>query len=56
MRSENWAAAIADFNASNEIVRKHAQCFGNPGICYANLGNRQAALDTLEKAIESVII
>ena len=52
MNAGNWAAAIADFENSNELIDHHAQTYGNLGLCHAKLGNRQTALEAFDKALE----
>ena len=52
MNTQNWEAAIADFEASNKLIAHHAQTYGNLGLCHAKLGNRQAALEAFDKALE----
>lgn len=52
MESENWEAAITEFNSSINITHSYSQPYGNLGICYANIGKKQDALDAFDKAIE----
>lgn len=52
MNAQNWEAAIADFEKSNRLIDHHAQTHGNLGICHAKLGNRQAALEAFDKALD----
>ncbi|MEO0443934.1 MAG: tetratricopeptide repeat protein, partial [Pseudomonadota bacterium] len=52
MELGNWADAITLFHTSINIASNHTQSYGNLGICYANLGQKQQALEMLDKAIE----
>ena len=52
MNAGNWKAAITEFEASNKCIAHHAQTYGNLGLCHAKLGNRQAALEAFDKALE----
>lgn len=52
MQSENWEAAITEFNNTIKRTPKHPQCYGNIGICYMSTGRKQEALHAFDKAIE----
>ena len=52
MNSEDWAAAIKEFNRTIEINPNHPQSYGNLGICYASLGQKRESLNAFDKAIE----
>ncbi len=52
MEMAKWDAAIAGFKECLSIVKRHFQSYGNMGICYAQIGNRQQALAAFDKALE----
>jgi len=52
MEKKDWKNAIKGFERS---IRWHSvlpQPYGNMGLCYAKMGNKQAALAAFEKALE----
>lgn len=52
MEGGDWKNAIKGFERS---IRWHSalpQPYGNMGLCYAKMGNKQAALAAFEKALE----
>ena len=51
MIHEAYEDAINLFEESLKIT-SHTQSYGNMGLCYAKLGQRQLALDNLNKALE----
>jgi len=44
--------ALVLFNQNLEITPDHAQTYGNIGICYVKLGDKDKALESFEKALE----
>ncbi len=44
--------AIHKFKEVLEMDSRHTQSYGNMGICYGKMGNKQKALEALDKAIE----
>lgn len=47
-----WNKAIIGFQQVLAMNPKHVQSYGNMGICYTNLGEKQKALTALNKALE----
>ncbi len=52
MQKRQWQQAIDGFQAVIALNPNSQQSYGNMGICYAQLGRRQEALATLDKALE----
>lgn len=52
MEKGKWEKAIACFKDCLNIAKNHYQSYGNMGICYGMLGQREQALSALDKAIE----
>ena len=52
MDNGDWENAIAGFEKALEYNPNNPQCHGNIGICQANLGRRQLALDALDEALK----
>jgi tetratricopeptide (TPR) repeat protein len=52
MQSQEWGKALRGFQEVVRIDPKHIQSYGNMGICYAHLGQREEALEALDKALE----
>lgn len=52
MRKREWGKALDGFKKSLEKNKNHVQSYGNMGICYAQLGRKQEALEALDKALE----
>ncbi len=52
MQRGNWKKAIAGFKDCLKIVNTHYQSYGNMGLCYMKLGQREEALSAFNKAIE----
>ena len=52
MEKREWKEAIAGFQACLSKNKRHVQSYGNMGICYAQLGQKERARETLDKAIE----
>jgi tetratricopeptide (TPR) repeat protein len=51
MEKRQWQPAISGFQAAIRLSPSHPQSYGNMGICYAQLGRRQEALEALDKAL-----
>lgn len=52
LAERRYQTAIDLFNQVLEVERNHVQSYSNMGLAYAGLGNRQKALECLDKAIE----
>jgi tetratricopeptide (TPR) repeat protein len=52
MQKRHWEQAIDAFQTVIALNPSHPQSYGNMGICYAQLGRKQEALATLDKALE----
>jgi len=52
MENMQWNKAIIGFQEVLAVNPKHVQSYGNMGICYAYLGEKQKALTALNKALE----
>ncbi|MEW6418660.1 MAG: tetratricopeptide repeat protein [Nitrospirota bacterium] len=52
MQSQEWEKALKGFQDVVRIDPKHTQSYGNIGICYAHLSQRDEALEALDKALE----
>ncbi|UCE08589.1 MAG: tetratricopeptide repeat protein, partial [bacterium] len=52
MEIMEWNKAIIGFQAVLSLNPKHVQSYGNMGICYAKLGEKQKALAALDKALK----
>jgi tetratricopeptide (TPR) repeat protein len=52
MENKKWEKAIDAFKRVLNINPKHPQSYGNMGLCYAFLGEKQKALSALDKALE----
>ena len=52
MNKQNLEKAIFYFKECIAINKKHPQSYGNIGICYAKLGQKEQALWAFDKAIE----
>ncbi len=52
LREQRYRVAIDLFAQVLRADRNHVQTYGNLGLAYAGLGNRQKALECLDKAIE----
>ena len=52
MEKGEWQKALAGFQACLSKNKKHVQSYGNMGLCYAELGQREKALEALNKALE----
>ena len=52
MEKQKWQRAIDGFKACLFKNEKHPQSYGNMGLCYAQLGQKEAALSAFDKALE----
>jgi len=52
MEKQEWQRAIDGFKACLIKNEKHPQSYGNMGLCYAQLGQKEAALSAFDKALE----
>ncbi len=52
MEKREWEKAIDGFKAVLSKNRQHPQSYGNMGLCYAQLGQKQQALAAFDKALE----
>lgn len=52
MQKKEWQKAIRKFEECLKISKQHTQSYGNIGICHAQLGRRQEAIEALDKALE----
>jgi tetratricopeptide (TPR) repeat protein len=52
MQNHEWEKALIGFQEVLRIDSKHTQSYGNIGICYAHLGQREEAIEALDKALE----
>lgn len=51
MIEKNWELAKNGFKEVLKITPNHTQSLGNLGLCYGHLGEKNNALDTLDKAL-----
>ena len=52
MEKGAWENAIVCFQRAIKLNSKHPQSYGNTGLCYAQLGRKEDALDAFDKALE----
>ncbi len=52
MEKREWKKAIAGFHACLRTSKRHVQSYGNLGICYAQIGQKEPAIRALDKAIQ----
>ncbi|MGP8329951.1 MAG: tetratricopeptide repeat protein [Methanosarcinaceae archaeon] len=52
MEKMEWEKAISGYKKVLSMNPRHTQSYGNLGICYGNLGEKQEALANLDKALE----
>ena len=52
MEKREWKKAIAGFQACLRKSKRHVQSYGNLGICYAQIGQKEQAIRALDKAIQ----
>lgn len=52
MQKGDWEKAIGGFKSCLNIVKNHYQSYGNMGLCYMKLGQKEKAIAALNKAIE----
>ncbi|MDH4318826.1 MAG: tetratricopeptide repeat protein [Desulfobulbaceae bacterium] len=51
MQNEDYEQAIAGYEQVISTVKDHVQSYGNLALCYAGLGQKDKALELLDKAI-----
>jgi tetratricopeptide (TPR) repeat protein len=52
MEIQEWEKAISSFKDCLNIVKRHYQSYGNMGLCYAKLAQREQALAAFDSALE----
>lgn len=52
MEAQNWEQAIRYFQKSIKLNPRHPQSYGNMGICYGKLGQKDQALRAFDAALE----
>lgn len=52
MKNQEWKKAIFYFRECLAINKKHPQSYGNIGICYSKLGQKEQALEAFDEALE----
>lgn len=52
LEKKEWEKAIPVFQECIKIVKNHTQSYGNLGLCYAQLGQKENALKAFNKALE----
>ena len=52
MEKKEWEKAAIAFQECAKLIKNHPQSYGNLGLCYAQLGRRADAIESLNKAIE----
>lgn len=52
MENRQWEKALSGFKECATIIGNHPQTWGNMGLCYAFMGEKQFALAALNKALE----
>jgi len=52
MEKQEWQRAINGFKECLIKNKKHPQSYGNMGLCYAQLGQKEEALSAFDKALE----
>jgi tetratricopeptide (TPR) repeat protein len=52
MEEAKWEKAIDCYKDCLNIVKNHYQSYGNMGLCYAKLGEREQAILALDRALE----
>lgn len=52
MQKKEWQKAVRKFEECLSISKRHAQSYGNIGICHAQLGRKREAIEALDKALE----
>jgi tetratricopeptide (TPR) repeat protein len=51
MENGKWEKAIIRFNKASVLNPSHPQSYGNMGLCYAQMGRKQDAIDAFDRAI-----
>ncbi|MBN2418003.1 MAG: tetratricopeptide repeat protein [Deltaproteobacteria bacterium] len=52
LEQKEWEKAIPVFQECIKIVKNHTQSYGNLGLCYAQIGQKEKALKAFNKALE----
>ena len=52
MNHKQWEKAIVKFKECLALNKTHPQSYGNMGICYSKLGQKEKAIAALDKALE----
>lgn len=52
MNHQQWEKAIVKFKECLALNKTHPQSYGNMGICYSKLGQKEKAIAALDKALE----
>lgn len=52
MEKHEWEKAITGFKACLAKNKRHPQSYGNMGICYGQIGQRNKALEAFDRALE----
>jgi tetratricopeptide (TPR) repeat protein len=52
MKNGHYEEALAGFRETLELHPSHEQSYGNMGLCYAALGQKQKALESFDRALE----
>jgi len=52
MENRKWENAIIRFNRAVKLNPDHPQSYGNIGLCYAQMGRKQEALNAFDKALQ----
>jgi tetratricopeptide (TPR) repeat protein len=52
MEDRKWEKAIIKFNRAIKLNPDHPQSYGNMGLCYAQMGRKQDALNAFNKALQ----
>ena len=52
MKNRQWEKALSGLKECAAIIGNHSQTWGNMGLCYAFMGEKQLALASLSKALE----
>jgi tetratricopeptide (TPR) repeat protein len=52
MAQQSWLSASICFKKVLELDVDHIQSYGNLGICYAHMGEKTSAIESLEKALK----
>lgn len=52
MEKREWEKAAIALKECTSLIKNHPQSYGNLGLCYAQMGRREDALESLNRAIE----